>query len=257
MPTFDSYKSGQPSWVDLSSSDTDASKRFYSELFGWEVAEQGPEAGGYALFTLRGKNVAGVTPIMMEGQPTAWTTYVSVDDADAAVDKAKAAGGMVFVEPMDVLDVGRMAVFADSTGAALAVWQPRSHIGAEIANEPGSFCWNELQTRDTKAAEAFYAAVFGWGANTNDMDGMTYTEWKLDDVTIGGMMPMPAEVPEQVPAYWLTYFAVDDCDAALKKANDLGATTIVPPMDIEPGRFTVVSDPTGAAFGMIAIKAAA
>jgi predicted enzyme related to lactoylglutathione lyase len=256
MPTFDSYKPGQPSWVDLSSSDTDASKRFYSELFGWEVAEQGPEAGGYALFTLQGKNVAGVTPIMLEGQPNAWTTYVSVDDADAAIDKVKSAGGMVFVEPMDVLDVGRMAVFADSTGAALAVWQPRTHIGAEIANEPGTFCWNELQTRDTKGAEGFYAAVFGWGANTSEFGQTTYTEWKLGDATVGGMMPMPAEVPEQVPAYWLTYFAVVDCDAATKKATDLGGTTVVPPMDIEPGRFTVVSDPTGAVFGMIALKAA-
>src|SRR5580692_1107117 len=104
MATFDSYKPGQPSWVDLSTSDADASKRFYPGLFGWEVLEFGPEAGGYAMFTLGGKNVAGVGPIMMDGQPTAWTTYVNVPDADESIAKVKAAGGMVFVEPMDVLD---------------------------------------------------------------------------------------------------------------------------------------------------------
>jgi predicted enzyme related to lactoylglutathione lyase len=257
MTTFDSYKPGQPSWVDLSTSDAATSKRFYTGLFGWEVQEQGPEAGGYALFTLGGKNVAGVGPIMMEGQPTAWTTYVNVADAAASVAKVKSAGGTVFVEPMDVLDVGTMSVFADPTGAALALWQPKAHHGADIANEPGSFCWNELQTRDTDAAATFYEAVFGWTASAADMGGMTYTEWKLGDATIGGMMPMPAEVPEQVPAYWLTYFAVEDCDATVEKAGGLGATTLVPPMDIEPGRFAVVTDPVGAAFGFIALKSPA
>ena len=98
--------------------------------------------------------MAGAATIMMEGQPPAWTTYVSVEDADASIDKVKAAGGTVFVEPMDVLDVGRMAVFADPTGAAAAVWQPRRHIGAGLVNEPGALAWNELTTRDTAAAKS-------------------------------------------------------------------------------------------------------
>jgi hypothetical protein len=191
---------------------------------------------------------------MMDGQPTAWTTFVNVADADESIAKVKAAGGMVFAEPMDVMDVGRMSVFADSTGAALAVWQPKSHHGADIANEPGSFCWNELQTRDTAGAATFYAAVFGWTASTADMGAMPYSEWRLGEDTVGGMMPMPAEVPEQVPAYWLSYFAVEDCDAAVKKGTGLGAATIVPPMDIEPGRFAVMADPVGAAFGVIALS---
>ena len=205
------------------------------------------------MFTLRGRNVAGLGPIMMEGQPAAWTTYVSVEDADATVAKVKEAGGTVYVEPMDVLDVGRMAVFADSTGAAAAVWQPRAHQGADIANEPGSFCWNELQTRDPDEAERFYAAVFGWAGNTVDMDGMSYTEWKLGEATVGGMMAMPAEVPAEVPAYWLTYFAVEDCDAAAASAVGLGATTLVPPTDIPPGRFSVMADSVGAVFAVIAM----
>jgi len=257
MPEFAAYRPGQPSWVDLSSPDLDASKGFYTGLFGWEVAEQGPEAGGYAMFTLGGRNVAGVGPIMMEGQPAAWTTYVSVEDADATIAKVKDVGGTVLVEPMDVLEVGRMAVFTDPTGAAVAIWQPRAHQGADIANEPGSFCWNELQTRDTDGAERFYTTVFGWRASTADMKGTTYTEWKLGDATVGGMMAMPAEVPAEVPAYWLTYFAVEDCDAAVGTANGLGAITLVAPMDVPPGRFSVMTDSVGAVFAVIAMNPSA
>jgi predicted enzyme related to lactoylglutathione lyase len=256
MAEFSSYPPGTPSWVDLSTPDVPGAQAFYGRLFGWEVGDTGPEGGGYAMFLLRGKYVAGVGPLAMEGQPTAWTTYVCTDDADATVAKVKAAGGTVFVEPMDVLDVGRMAVFADSTGAALAVWQPRAHQGAQLANEPGAFCWNELQTRDTEAAKAFYRAVFGWDAHSSDAPGMAYTEWKRGDDTIGGMMDMPADVPPQVPPYWLTYFAVDDCDGTVAKAAELGGATLVAPMDIPPGRFAVLTDPSGAVFGVIQMAAA-
>ena len=256
MPEFTSYAPGTPSWVDLASPDLEKSRAFYGALFGWEANVGGPETGGYVMFTKGGKNVAGAAPIMMEGQPPAWMTYVSVVDADATIDKVKKAGGTVFVEPMDVIDVGRMAVFADTTGAAIALWQPKAHKGADLANEPGTFCWNELNTRDTEAAKAFYAEVFGWGESTNTAGEMTYTEWKLGDATIGGMMQMAPMVPAEVPAHWLTYFAVADCDASTAKAQELGAMVFVGPMDIEPGRFTVLADPAGAMFAIIQMKAA-
>jgi hypothetical protein len=229
---------------------------FYRALFAWDAADQGEEAGHYHMFEVNGVPVAGAGPIMMEGQPPAWTTYVSVDNADEAIDKVKKAGGTVFVEPMDVLDVGRMAVFADPTGAAAAVWQPKRHPGAGLVNEPGALVWNELNTRDVPAAKAFYADVFGWGADTTQMGPMEYTEWKLGGRGIAGMMAMPAMVPPEVPAHWLVYFATDDCDATVKSASGAGATVMVPPTDIPPGRFSVMLDPVGAAFAVIHTKPA-
>jgi predicted enzyme related to lactoylglutathione lyase len=178
-----------------------------------------------------------------------------VADADAAVAKAKEAGATVFVEPMDVMDVGRMAVFADPTGAAIALWQPKAHKGAGIVSEPGALCWNELASRDTSAASAFYRSVFGWEAASSDVGDMTYFEWKLGERTIGGMMPMPPEVPAEVPSYWMAYFAVADCDAAVAKAQKGGAGLAVPPTDIPAGRFAVLHDPQGAMFGVIQLKA--
>jgi uncharacterized protein len=254
MPKIDEYQPGTPSWVDLATPDLPAAVSFYRDLFEWDPDDQGPEAGGYTIFRMGGEPISGAGPVMMEGQPTAWTTYVSVADADAAVAKAKEAGATVFLEPMDVMDVGRMAVFADPTGAAIAVWQPKEHKGAGIVNEPGALCWNELASRDTAAAQTFYRGVFGWDAASIDMGDMQYFEWKLGDNTIGGMMPMPTEVPAEVPSYWMAYFAVADCEAAVAKASKSGGGVTVPPTDIPAGRFAVLSDPQGAMFGVIQLK---
>ena len=256
MPRVESYAPGTPSWVDLASPDVDTSVAFYGDLFGWEAPALAPEAGGYRRFEIGGVPVAGVGPIMMEGQPPAWTTYVSVADADAVVAAVSTAGGSVFVPPMDVLDVGRMAVFADPTGAACAVWQPRAHIGAGLVNEAGALVWNELSSRDTAAAAAFYTQVFGWTANTIDLGGTPYTEWQLDGSTIGGMMAMPDEMPAEVPSYWLAYFGTDDTDATVDRAAGAGATVILPATDIPPGRFSILSDPAGATFAVITLSSA-
>jgi predicted enzyme related to lactoylglutathione lyase len=100
-------------------------------------------------------------------------------------------------------------------------------------------------------ATSFYRHVFEWDEETTDMGGMTYTEWKNNGATIGGMLDMPAAVPAEVPAHWLVYFAVSDTDATVAAAEKLGATTFVAPTDIPPGRFSVLADPAGAAFAVI------
>ena len=251
MPEFTSYAAGTPSWVDHATKDIEASNSFYGALFGWVAEDQGEEMGHYTIMRKGGKTVAGNMMAMTEDQPSAWVSYVSVEDADATVALAKKAGAMVFVEPMDVSDIGRMAVFADPTGAAIGVWQPKTFQGAELANEPGSFAWSELNTRDVPAAKTFYSQVFGWEPNDLDMGGMGYTEWKSGDKSLAGMMTMPDVVPAEVPAHWLVYFGVDDTDATVSKATELGATTLMPPTDIPPGRFAVLSDPDGAAFAVI------
>src|SRR5262245_9911853 len=190
-----SYEPGTPSWVDLGTNDIEAAKAFYGGLFGWRVEDMGPDSGGYNMAFLDDAPVAGVGPQQNPGPPY-WTTYVTVENADETVAKATAAGGTIYLEPMDVLDVGRMAIFADPTGAAIAVWQPGNHIGAGIVNEPGTLCWNELNTRDPAKAKEFYTAVFGWGTEGDD----SYTQWMLGGEGVGGMMMMPDMVPAEVPS---------------------------------------------------------
>jgi predicted enzyme related to lactoylglutathione lyase len=251
MPKFSSYPAGTPSWVDLAAPDTKAAQAFYGSVFGWTVADLGPDAGGYAMFQQDGANVAGVGPTMAEGHPAAWTTYINVVDAEATVARATIAGATIFMEPMQVMEAGSMALFADPTGAVIGLWQAGQHKGADVANDPGTWCWNELNTRDVAKATSFYRHVFEWDADITDMGGMSYTEWKNNGATIGGMLDMPAAVPPEVPAHWLVYFAVSDTDATVAAAEKLGATTLMAPTDIPPGRFAVLADPAGAAFAVI------
>jgi len=253
------YAPGTPAWVELSSSDPDAAATFYREVMGWQATEPGPveETGGYRMFQQDGKNVGGLMGHMQEGQPTAWSTYVSVADADDTASKVKAAGGSVVVEPMDVMDLGRMAFFADPTGAVFGVWQPKSFNGADLVNEPGSLCWNEVLTRDSEADKQFYPAVFGWDAGRPSFEGApeTYVVWELGGKPVGGMMQMNDAFPADVPPHWSVCFAVSDCDATTDKARELGATVTFEPMDMAIGRFSGLIDPQGAPFTLMQMAA--
>ncbi|HEY2723263.1 MAG TPA: VOC family protein [Pseudonocardiaceae bacterium] len=250
---IDSYQPGTPSWVDLGSRDPGAAADFYAGLFGWSVADQGPEAGGYRMAFLHDRPVAGIGPQQQPDIAPYWTTYVSVTDVDATAKAVREAGGQVLVEPMDVLDAGRMAVFADSGGAQFAAWQPRLHQGAGVVNEPGALCWNELATRDPAGAKQFYPAVLGWAPADHDTGPVTYTEWTVGDRPVAGMMPMDERWPADLPSHWMVYFGVEDTDAAAARAEQLGGTVAGPPTDIPPGRFAVLSDPQGAMFSIIAM----
>jgi predicted enzyme related to lactoylglutathione lyase len=249
----DSSAPNVPSWIDLGTPDLGDATRFYTTLFGWNanVSPQ-PEAGGYTIFTKDAKAVAGAGPLFTEGQPPAWSMYVSTDDANGAARRVEAAGGVVLMPPFDVLDQGRMAVFVDPTGAPFSVWQPIEMGGAELFNVPGALCWTELITRDPEGAKAFYGAVFGWGVKDNVFGPVTYTEWLVNGVSVAGMMPMVGEqwAPD-LPPHWMVYFAVNDCDATASHAAELGGTVSVAPTDIPQGRIAVINDPQGASFSVI------
>jgi uncharacterized protein len=246
MPERSEYVPGTPSWVDLGSPDKAESAAFYGGLFGWTAAiDSRPEAGGYGMFTLKDKTVAGLGSKMDPNMPTFWSLYISVADADETVAKATEAGGTVVVPPMDILDAGRMAILQDATGSFVSIWQPNQHSGAQLVNEPGTFTWNELATSDLAASRQFYQSVFGWGleeAASSDR-GAIFTV--AGNVTCGAHQAGPGEFPA-----WSVWFAVEDCDKSAALAADLGATVLMPPNDMDFGRGAVLSDPQGAVFGI-------
>jgi predicted enzyme related to lactoylglutathione lyase len=248
------YAPGTPSWVELSSPDPDASVSFYGSLFGWTATEPGPEdeTGGYRMFQQGDAQVAGLMKTQAEEQPVIWATYVSVADADATAEAVADAGGQTLVPVMDVMDIGRMAFFADPTGAVFGVWQPKTFSGADLVNEPVSLCWNELATRDPEGAKTFYTQVFGWEPNAGPAGNEdAYVMWMLDGKPVGGMMAMGDDMPDEVPAYWGVCFAVADADAIAEKVEELGGAVSHAPMDIAIGRFGVFADPQGAAFAVM------
>jgi hypothetical protein len=250
------YKPGTFCWVESGTTDGEAAKKFYTELFGWSFTDA-PVGPGmvYTILKLDGKDVGALYEMPPEmtsnGVTPHWLSYISVTNADETAAKAKELGAILMKEPFDVSDVGRMAVIQDPTGAVFALWQAGTHKGAAVVNVPNSFCWNELATPDTAKAGDFYTGLFGWGKKVQQMGPMTYTSFMNGDRPAGGMYsPTPDMGP--VPPHWLVYFAVDDTDAKVEKAKELGAKIIVPPADIpNTGRFAVIQDPQGAVFGII------
>ncbi|MFN8183912.1 MAG: VOC family protein [Candidatus Nanopelagicales bacterium] len=249
------YPNGLFGWVDVMTRDPERAIEFYQDLFGWTHTDQPTPMGPpYTQFFKDGQLVCGLSP-MMPGVPPEvgafWNSYVLVEDADAAAARAEAAGGKVTMPPMDVMDQGRMAMLADPSGAVVGLWQPASHEGADLLNEPGSLTWNELQTRDIDAALPFYEKVFGWewvdgpdqGYKVANVPGKPG-----EDKSNAGAMPMPPGVPDEAPSVWMVYFAVADCDTAMAAAEGLGAQVFLPAMQMGPGRFGGLIDPTGGMF---------
>jgi predicted enzyme related to lactoylglutathione lyase len=249
------YTPGTFSWADLTTTDQAGAKTFYSDLFGWTAIDNDVGEGAvYSMMQLGGKDVAAISTQQQEqrdaGAPPAWNSYVTVENAEAAVDRAKALGATVHSPAFDVFDFGRMGVIQDPQGAYFLVWEPKGHIGASLVNAPGAFCWDELATPDMDASGKFYGELFGWTPEPFPGSEMPYSLIKrADGGTNGGIRNMmPGE-----PPYWLVYFGVDDIDAGLAKVSELGGTQMMGPAPVgETGKIGVVQDPQGAAFALYA-----
>lgn len=254
MPTRDeTWPTGTPCWIDLMVTDPAAAKTFYSSLFGWDVQEGPPEAGGYAMCLLNGRAVTAISPKPQDNPfPNVWSTYLASDDVDKTVAIAKESGGQFMIEPMDVMTMGRMAFGMDPTGAPYGLWQSGDHKGLGIYNEPGTLIWNELMTRDYEGAKAFYGKVFGYTFEKMG-EGFDYSTVKRssDGEVIGGMGGLDASVPAAVPPSWGVYFNVQDCDASVAKAVELGATVTTPAQDTPVGRMASLTGAQGEAFSLI------
>jgi predicted enzyme related to lactoylglutathione lyase len=272
MSEQDRYIPGVPCWIDTTQPDPAAAAAFYGDLFGWEMEDVMPADSPmrYFMGRLSGGDV-GAVGSQPEGAPeqAVWNTYIWVDDADETADRVRAAGGTVLMEPGDVGDSGRMAVFADPEGAAFSVWQPKTHRGATVVNEHGSLNFNNLATRDLERARSFYGAVFAWemidvgGASMwalpaygdflekrtpgmrENMASMGAPE-RFAEV-VASASSIPDDQPD-VPARWDVTFAVDDADAIAARAVELGGEVLVPPFDAPWVRMTIIRDPQGATF---------
>ena len=253
MSNTTSYPHGTFSWTDLQTTDAGAAKTFYTSLFGWAALDTPIPGGGvYTMFQYDGKDVAGLGEMQQEqiaqGMPPVWNSYITVDDVDAIMAKASDLGATIIAPAFDVMDIGRMSVIQDPTGAFLSLWQTITHKGAGIFNVPNTMSWNELVTRDPDAAKAFYTALLGWESQTDESG---YTVWINRGRMNGGMMAMDENWGD-IPPHWGVYFSVADCAAAVEKVQELGGIIIRPPFSAgDVGTIAVVQDPQGAGFMLI------
>ncbi|TDD92147.1 VOC family protein [Actinomadura darangshiensis] len=254
MPEVTAHAPGFPSWAELSSPDVAASNAFYCELFGWYVYTMENVFGDYHVFTLggvEGPAVAGMQPLVDDSAKPSWTCYFRSDDIPATLDTVRAMGGRELLEPTDVNNLGRMALCGDPEGADFALWEPYDFPGAEVVDEPSAMCWVELATHDIDGARRFYNAVFGWRSVDRSYYEPAYTNWKIGDWSVAGMLPLESWWPVGFPPHWIPYFWVLDCDATAARAAELGAVVHVPPTDIKPGRLSVLTDPAGARLAVL------
>jgi len=249
MTEMTRHEPGTFSWMELATNDQKSSQRFYEQLFGLTSKEMPiPNDGVYVMLQKGGKDAAALYE--NKQAPPNWLSYISVANADESTARAKELGANIINGPFDVMDVGRMSVIADPEGAVFAIWQAGKHFGAAVRDEPGTLCWNELYTRDPAKALQFYTSLFGWTPKKSP----GYIEVAAGSTPVGGIF----EINEQMgpmPAHWLPYFAVDDCDATVKQAESMGGSAMMGPMDIpKVGRFAIVRDPQGAGFAVIKLQ---
>ncbi|WP_405177596.1 VOC family protein [Nocardia sp. NBC_01377] len=255
-------QAGDPVWVDLYTADPDRSIAFYGELFGWTAERGGPEFGGYITFRKNGKAVAGGMGKMPDSPqgPDQWTVYLASPDARATADKATAHGGTIVVPPMEVGDLGVMAVLGDPGEAGVGIWQAGTFPGIETAaivndgkwrDHDGAPSWFELHSRRYEKALDFYRDVFGWDDTLAmpEQPGFRYTTIHSMSPMRGGVMDASV-LPEEAPAGWTVYFGADDVDKAVAKVVELGGTILAPAEDTPYGRMASVADATGARFSL-------
>jgi predicted enzyme related to lactoylglutathione lyase len=276
MQDRESYPPGVPCWLDTMQPDPEAAKEFYGGLFGWEFDNRTPQGSPepYYVAQLRGCDVAAIGGPSESGALPTWNPYTAVESVERAVTRVGDAGGSVIAEPMDIPGAGRMAVFADPEGAVFSVWEAGAFIGAQLVNEPGTWNFSELNTRDPEIAARFYRDVFGWESFKFEMGDSAYTFFTLagygdflgksnprvrEAIEAGGdfakftnavatLIDRSSEQDATAPSHWSVTFAVDDADAIAANAERLGGKVIVPPFDVEPVRMTVLADPQGAVF---------
>jgi uncharacterized protein len=247
------WPDGTPCWVDLGTNDIPKAIGFYSSQFGWTVQQGGPEVGGYSMAQLDGRNAVGIGPIMgPPGTPSAWATYFASSDVDATAAKVKSAGGTLLMEPMDVMDAGRMLFAADTTGATFGAWQARNHSGAQVVNVPGAFTWSEHMSFDFEGAKAFYAAVFGYEYGDMSSDGFSYATLLINgQQVVGGIGAYPASTDTGHQAFWGVYFGTADTDKSVELLTSHGGKVVRPAADSPYGRMAIVADNQGAVFSLI------
>jgi predicted enzyme related to lactoylglutathione lyase len=250
MGTRESYAPGTFSWAELVTSDADAAKRFYADVFGWDY-EDNPmddQGGVYSMARVGGRYVAAL--FGSDQQAPHWNSYVTVASADDTARQASEAGATVLAEPFDVFTSGRMAVIQDPTGAIVHLWQAGEHIGAGLVNAHGALAWNDLMTTDVGAASEFYCGLFGWEVAPVEGAPGDRVVIRNGETMNGGMATLP-ESASGAPPHWLPYFGVDDADAAAEAVKAGGGEVVAGPIEVPGGRFIVFTDPQGAGFAVV------
>lgn len=247
----DPKPAGTPTWIDLVTPDDEAARTFYHALFGWEYDVGSPEFGGYTTARLGDRPTAGIVGSQPNAppMPAAWGLYFASENNDADVARAEALGAKVVFPNMPVGEFGSMVVLEDPTGAAFSFWQPGSHVGWQVSEDPGSVAWFELYSPDAKKSRDFYTELLG--ANAEPMPGgLEYYTLKHGDEMLAGIMQIDPSWGNFHPQ-WMTYFSVADADKTVATVIEHGGKAMSGIDDSPFGRMAALMAPDGAFFKIV------
>ena len=259
------YPHGVPSWIDLTVTDLDAAQAFYGELFHWTYEVMTPPgAPRYVVAQLDGQDAAGLADLGGIGDRVGvWSTYVAVDDIDAAVASVVTAGGTQVSPPEAAGEGGWSAIIADPAGVELRLFQAKRRPGAQAINRPGAWNFSDLHTDEPTGID-FCASVFGWEVERtpyatvvrvpgygDHLEATVDPDIRLRQAdappgfadVIGGVAPNDPGLPP----HWHVTFSVADRDEAVNHAEQLGATLLGTSQD-DWTRKALIRDPQGAVF---------
>ncbi|MFF8827819.1 VOC family protein [Streptomyces sp. NPDC015131] len=243
---------GTPCWVSLMVHRLDVTQEFYGSLFGWRFQPGPQQLGPYVRAVLDGAEVAGIGRLPADRDlPTAWTTYLASDDARETAQTIRCSGGTVAVGPLDAAEAGRLVICSDPTGAVFGVWQAAAHLGTAVVGAPGAPVWNELLTQETESVGKFYKTVFGYELDPAGAPGADVVTLRVGDRPVASLHGMGSALPRDRGAHWMTWFEVEDTDAAAHRVTELGGRVLEAPHDDPAGRLATVADPEGAVFTIV------
>lgn len=235
---------GTFTWFELVTPAIDDAKAFYTETLGWTTSAMDMGDFEYTMLSAGQAPQGGIVAPPQPNTPSHWSSYLAVDDVDARAAKVAEHGGKVLVPPTDIPGVGRFALVADPQGALFNLFKGDSDDGGST-----EFHWNELWAADAEAVLPFYREVLGFEVETMTMPNGSYYVLKNADGGQGGIMSSPEK---GAPPMWLPYVKLDDCDAAVARAQQHGGSVRSEPSTVEGiGRIAIVADRAGAALGLI------
>jgi predicted enzyme related to lactoylglutathione lyase len=241
--------SGEFCWINIMTARPAEARAFFGKLLDWTY-EDLPGMGH--LVRVGTHHVGGLfdaqDPKTHEATPAFIGVMVKVDSADATCERVKSLGGQA--DPaFDVMEQGRMAVCKDPFGAQIDLWEAKKGLGTDVDSAlHGAASWFEAMTTDVDRASKFYAGLFGWTPQAMPMPGFTYTVFNRGTTPVAGMMQITPDMGKRRP-HWGTYFTVNDPDATVRTAVELGGTVCVPVQDIPGvGRFCGITSPQGVSF---------
>ena len=243
---------GQFCWINMLTPRPAEARDFFSKLLGWTYVEL-PGVGH--LIQVGGRDIGGLFDLESPPTPPGTRPYigvmVKVDNADATSARVASLGGNA-KPAFDIMDNLRMAVCFDPNGAEFDIWESKKGHGTEVDDRlPGAPSWFETMTTDAERAAKFYSGLFGWKHEKVPNSAVDYSVFKRGDMPIAGMLQITPAMG-QMPAQWLTYFTVNDAEAAALEAVKLGGKICMTMKEAHGVcRFCSMTSPQGVMFYVV------